>query len=181
MFNRLGSDSVFRLETPYYSVVALCCILIWWKSLIVCHGCMVGIDVYRNGGAGKESDGLLWCGCQKPECLQLSDPSQAFSKQDEHDYIIMCVKWLWGASKWCIQELLFTVGNTEYTIQWPVQLHVLEITRIILRRLAQLQCVLLFPIILFSNTVHVWKHIIRAVKTWNVLLIATCSSISKGE
>ncbi len=55
---------------------------------------MVGIDVYRNGGAGKESDGLLWCGCQKPECLQLSDPSQAFSKQDEHDYIIMCVKWL---------------------------------------------------------------------------------------
>lgn len=131
MFNRLRSGSVFRFEIPQNCVVALCCVLIWWKSLIVCHGCMFGIDVYRNGGAGKESDGWLWCGCQKPECLQLSDLSQAFSRQDEHDYIIMCAKWLRGASKWCIQELLFTVGNTEYTIEWPVQLHVLEINHII--------------------------------------------------
>lgn len=92
----------------------------------------VQIDVYRNGGAGKESAGWLRCACQKPEWLQLSDLSRAFSGQDEHDYIIMCANRLFGASKWCIQETLFTAGNTEYTIEWPAQLRVLEINHIIL-------------------------------------------------
>lgn len=109
-FPFLDQEFVFLCWDEFWSVESL------WVFVMAPA---VQTDVYRNGGAGKESSGWLRCACQKPEWFQLSDLSQAFSGQDEHDYIIMCAKCLFGASKWCIQEALFTAGNTEYTIEWP--------------------------------------------------------------